>query len=1023
MRQQLSILIVVTVVLLGFGWLGHASRAAARAPLQQAESDQARRPEALNVELVGQLGGSYRTFAISDSYVYSGRSLYLEIIDVSTPTTPILVGQSDVLTDLVEDVAVEGNYVYVAATEGLHILDVSDPTAPVNQGFLDTPGSAWGVAASGGYAYVADGESGLRVVDVSNPAAPQEVGSLDTPDFAHRVVLVGTLAYVADREGGVRIIDVSNPQAPTQISRNPGYAVSLIVEGNYAYVAMGTQGFRIVDVSNPAAPASVGEFDPSGQEYLALAKWEDHLFVVTRSVPTYVSETIHIFNVSNPQRPRPIPGNANTPARAVEATAVPGSIADIAIVDGIIYKGPGLTIYAIDNLWPPHLARSIDTPGHATGVTRSGDYRYIADGGTGLHVMGPNDATVADGTTYNSPGTAYNVAVSGTHAYLADEAGGLRILDVTQPTTPTLRGIAPVMARNVTLVGQYAYVPAGLNGLAIVDVSDPQAPDVVGSYDTPGFALSVAVSGTFAYVADDSGNLRVINVAVPSAPTEVGSYDPINSYSHDVTVAGNYVYLAEGRAGLRVIDVTNPTSPSQVRLLSYPSHAVAVLDNYLYTAGGDPYGSNFQIYDISAPGNPSLAQGFYASDTDFNEVRDISVVDDADHRYAYLAVGSQGVRVFDVTNLVGHPLRFLGSYSSTSIEPYDTVIIGDYAYTLPGLELVDVSDPSRPGFVADLFSGAAAGTVVGNYAYFASDILWIYDVSDPGNPRAVATAPRTGYALRDVAVQGDYAYVITASGSGNRLEIFDVSNPSHPTKLDTRLSINNSYRQIAVQGDYVYLGGSDLTIVDVSEPESPIIAGQYQPVNHYIEDMTVMGEYLYLVERSLSTAGGGRFRSLRLMNPGDPTVERSYQLPGTAQGLFLDGGYAYIADGTPGGLRVLNLSVPGEITLAGHFNTYGQARDVTVAGGYAYVSDGTEGLIVLRFDPSGPTPTPTPSITVTGTRTITPTPDITVTVPPTHTATVAVTEESTPTSTMTVTATAVEPPGEHPVYLPIIRKH
>ncbi|HEX8683624.1 MAG TPA: hypothetical protein VF707_14990, partial [Ardenticatenaceae bacterium] len=433
MRQQLSILIVVTVVLLGLGWMGQVSGAAARAPLQQPESDQARRPEALNVELVAQLGGFNRSFAISDSYAYNGRSFYLQISDISTPITPTLVAQSDPFVDLVEDIAVAGNHVYVAATEGLHIVDVSDPTTPVNQGFLDTPGSAWGVAASGGYAYVADGESGLRVVDVSNPAAPHEVGSLDTPDFAHRVVLVGTIAYVADREGGVRIIDVSNPQAPIQISRNPGRAVSLIVEGNYAYIAMGTQGFRIVDVSNPAAPATVGAFDPSDAEYFALARWEDHLYVLA-DVGDYGD--IHIFNISNPQRPRPIPGNLNTPNRAAEAEAVPGSIGDIVIIDGIIHLGSGRAVYAIDNLWPAHLARSIDTPNYATGVARSGDYRYIADNEAGLHIMGPDDATVADGTTYNSPGTASNVAVSGTHAYLADGVGGLRILDVTQPTTP-----------------------------------------------------------------------------------------------------------------------------------------------------------------------------------------------------------------------------------------------------------------------------------------------------------------------------------------------------------------------------------------------------------------------------------------------------------------------------------------------------------------------------------------------------------------------------------------------------------
>jgi len=64
-------------------------------------------------------------------------------------------------------VAVSGDYAYVADHGyGLQVIDISTPGTPVILGSIDTPGYARGVAVSGGYAYVADYYgSGLQVVN------------------------------------------------------------------------------------------------------------------------------------------------------------------------------------------------------------------------------------------------------------------------------------------------------------------------------------------------------------------------------------------------------------------------------------------------------------------------------------------------------------------------------------------------------------------------------------------------------------------------------------------------------------------------------------------------------------------------------------------------------------------------------------------------------------------------------------------------------------------------------------------
>ena len=53
-------------------------------------------------------------------------------------------------------VSVANGYAYVANVSGLQVIDISTPTAPVIVGSVDTPGAA-GVSVANGYAYVANG--------------------------------------------------------------------------------------------------------------------------------------------------------------------------------------------------------------------------------------------------------------------------------------------------------------------------------------------------------------------------------------------------------------------------------------------------------------------------------------------------------------------------------------------------------------------------------------------------------------------------------------------------------------------------------------------------------------------------------------------------------------------------------------------------------------------------------------------------------------------------------------------------
>ena len=94
---------------------------------------------------------------------------------------------------------------------GLLVLDVSTPSAPVLLGSVALGGDAVNLYAVGTTVYVAQQSTGLRVVDASNPSAPVVVGTFNTSGLAQKVWVSGSIAYVADGPSGIHVLDVSNP--------------------------------------------------------------------------------------------------------------------------------------------------------------------------------------------------------------------------------------------------------------------------------------------------------------------------------------------------------------------------------------------------------------------------------------------------------------------------------------------------------------------------------------------------------------------------------------------------------------------------------------------------------------------------------------------------------------------------------------------------------------------------------------------------------------------------------------------
>ncbi|MFN5064674.1 MAG: Calx-beta domain-containing protein [Aphanizomenon sp.] len=206
--------------------------------------------------------------------------------------------------------------------------------------------------------------------------------------------------------------------------------------------------------------------------------------------------------------------------------------------------------------------------------------------------------------------------------------------------------------------------------------------------------------------------------------------------------------------------------------------------------------------------------------------------------YAYVATGSDGLEIIDISDPTNPIIKGRWNYNITSGlvtsgSVYSVQVIGNYAYAASsrGLEIIDISNPTAPtlkgNYNDSVWNVSGFGRrvqVLNDYAYMAAGDsgLQIIDISNPSNPTLKGNYD-TGYA-NNVQVIGNNAYVADVSG----LQIIDISNPSNPT-LKGNYNITDFTYDVQVLNDYAYIatGDSGLRIIDISNPSNPSLQASY----------------------------------------------------------------------------------------------------------------------------------------------------------------------------------------------------
>jgi len=268
-------------------------------------------------------------------------------------------------------------------------------------------------------------------------------------------------------------------------------------------------------------------------------------------------------------------------------------------------------------------------------------------------------------------------------------------------------------ANDIVIIDNYAYIANGTAGLTIVDISDSTLPEYVNNVSLPGNSYTIAGTAQYLYIGDREDTLRILSLANPTNPVQVGKL-ALDDDCLGLFVSGNIIYVAARSQGLVIVDVQNPSNP--VILGTYNtsgfSYDVVVSNNLAYVADAT---KGVRIIDVSTPSNP-VETGYY-------DTNGITYGVAKSGNYLYAADGTQGIKIFDASS--SDTLLLLGFLdtpgTASGIQYYNGyVFVADG--TMGGLRVINVSNPSSPSETGYILSLSTA-----NFVYLRNNLVYLPD--------------------------------------------------------------------------------------------------------------------------------------------------------------------------------------------------------------------------------------------------------------------------------------------------------
>ncbi len=865
-------------------------------------------------------------------------------------------------------------YVFMGSGGGVLVLDSN--LAKVGE--IRTRGIVWGLHydEEGEDLYIAAGKGGLEIWDVSTPNSPLRL-SITHNSGEFRDVYVtpsrfssgNKFAYIAAGYGGVHVYVINDPYSPTYVGTynigGSGYALKVLKHEDKIYVAAGDSGLIILKDNAPsnAAPTHIKSIN-NGYTY-ALAYGD--LYLRGQLAGTFNSPSPDIFFLF-------YDGSYNLAMMNVKTQTVEyGKILPSGMVpkDVLVFSG----------------------------------YVWLLDGSRTDSSLVRYDSYLNSYIRAQTWGPGVSMAASGRYVYVAASNYGVSKIEVLRDTLDHMLSFVPFgysscggdVARVRRVNGSFHAVSTG-GSYAITDLYSLNEVCFSG-YDAYGMVMAI---GRYKYsvvafinsTSTDADSVYVVDTATMTVVSQAPTRGKVVRF-RDIIVIHDTVYVAywsqdsstsylgvyslspTGNISLaRTITLDTSSGPPYMRLRSFGDYLILMMGNI----GIRVYDTRGGLTPVATISETDMCNSIYTS------TRGISVGDMAyrDNRLyttykcwnSYPSSDTMVLAVWDFStpsqpyllsiNRLPHSERWVYSgpqymhiFGDRLALTIYTSEFGDSTY----LYIYDISDPVNPRMiVSDRLEGAPSGDII-----FENDTLFVpygrdiayYDVNARTSPRLVSFYTAWGW-TKDLEVYGNYAYLAIEDGNdaalfgGQDLVILDISG-TQPTYV-SGITLTGEAEGLTVANDTVYMamGENGVYAIDVTNKTSPSLVNSYNTPGYAYDvycDCALFGSGLLFIADS---------SSLYAIDHSSFTYHEDYGTsPGVAVGVATSGGVAYVAmkGGIDGGLLAVDVSSTPFTYLGKYTDSYvlTDAMDVSLDmfNNLAYVAYMDNGMDAI--DISDPT--------------------------------------------------------------------
>jgi hypothetical protein len=252
-----------------------------------------------------------------------------------------------------------------------------------------------------------------------------------------------------------------------------------------------------------------------------------------------------------------------------------------------------------------------------------------------------------------------------------------------------------------------------------------------------------------------------------------------------------------------------------------------------------------------------------------------------------------------------------------------------------------ISDSNATTFVDEIVypSGTLAYRVRSYYDQFTSNYCEADTINI--NLEIVGEIFTPGDAL-EVSFSGWTAFV---ADNYSGLAVINCFTPNLPTFL---LSYDLADRTLSshIVQNFAYVASHSgintpgvIQKIDITTLEDPILV-DFTNVPGIPKDIYVNGDYAYIAE-------GENGLSIVYIAASNLYTVSNYPLE-DARNVYVNNGYAFVADGLDG-MKIISVADPDNPILISQINTSGVTNDVFVVGNYAFLADGENGLKIYNI--------------------------------------------------------------------------